>query len=756
MIEATLVCKIGLKINKIDLLEIEKIVSGSLKRRRLTCVDKLLSNLTVSCQNQIMPASKKSDSKMEPLIPPKQADDIPLKLAKITHTYRHHIIIFWFILLCISGPFAPNLLRDTELAFTPPVNSAADIATKNLQKQFPIQSNLTNLVILASSINGSDIRDYTQLDTFSQNLNTSLFTQYPETIYDYQSYFSILSQGLPVELASAFLSRNINGTTSKHPTDTIFVLIVRGEETSKGLIVFSENIRTIMKEIGAVPGIELTLTGLPALYDNIMASAIHDLETMDSMVLPIALSILAVLLWSFRLLIIPLAALGVSAALSFATVDGLTKLDIPIITAAPSLMASVFIAMSIDYSMFLLTRFQEEKEIFAQLDNKGRTIYAAYATTGKYNENPESDQEDDDQENDQDEMSIQLIPVMAIVLGSSGKIIVASGTTLVICFAGLLALPLNLMQSIGLSCATSLIYTMVVNLTLCPALIYTFPSFLSNSCLPQCGNYNTIRINNNNNNKRQEENPTSNNAWPSTGLSSVLDEDGGILTKEGYMTHGGRDRTISIASNQSVLSTDLTYEQQHRLKGTCWYKIAQFTQSYIGSCTVILLVAAAVVPLGLNAFDGELSATMDAYLPRNGPGLHAISTIETKFAPGTTYPYRLFINVGEEKKHGTSVLNETFIATVQSVLHDLVDETHIERAALPSGTEIQSYMWATGIPDGPSIPYFIIDAALKHTLGPPIGPFVRNMIDREFTNFDKTSAIVEIALGIPPFSVDGK
>ena len=69
------------------------------------------------------------------------------------------------------------------------------------------------------------------------------------------------------------------------------------------------------------------------------------------------------------------AALGVSAALSFATVDGLTKLDIPIITAAPSLMASVFIAMSIDYSMFLLTRFQEEKEIFAQLDNKGRTIF---------------------------------------------------------------------------------------------------------------------------------------------------------------------------------------------------------------------------------------------------------------------------------------------------------------------------------------------------------------------------------------------
>jgi uncharacterized membrane protein YdfJ with MMPL/SSD domain len=37
-----------------------------------------------------------------------------------------------------------------------------------------------------------------------------------------------------------------------------------------------------------------------------------------------------------------------------------------------------------------------------------------------------------------------------------------------------------------------------------------------------------------------------------------------------------------------------------------------------------------------------------------------------------------------------------------------------------------------------------------------MGPFLINMINKEFTNDDKTSAIVEIALGIPPFSVAGR
>jgi uncharacterized membrane protein YdfJ with MMPL/SSD domain len=241
----------------------------------------------------------------KPLIThPTPAIDIPLKLAVFAQKYRHYIIVFWLLLLCLSGPFAPNLLKDTELAFTPPVGSPADIATKDFSIQFPIQSNLTNLVILASSTNHSDIRDYKQLADFSQRLNNSLFTNKmtKDVVFDFESYFTLVEKNVPVELANGFLSMNkTSGEVSNHPESTIFILVVRGEETSRGLIVFSENVRKMMKDLGQKNleknGIELTLTGLPALYDGIMASAIHDLETMDSMVLPIAMAILGLLVW---------------------------------------------------------------------------------------------------------------------------------------------------------------------------------------------------------------------------------------------------------------------------------------------------------------------------------------------------------------------------------------------------------------------------------------------------------------------------
>ena len=674
--------------------------------------------------------------------------DRPLQLAMLAQKYRHWILLFWFLLLAVSAPFAPNLLKDTELAFTPPLHSPANVATLAFQKQFPIQSNLTNLVILASSTNHSDIRDYTELARFSHRLNHSLRTdaRTKHVVFDYQSYFSLVEQQIPLELANEFLSNNkTTGHVSNHPDSTIFILVVRGEETSRGLILFSEHVRNIMDDDlgrGALEqkeGLKLTLTGLPALYDGIMASAIHDLETMDSMVLPIAMAILGLLVASFRLLLIPLAALGVSAALSFATVDGLTKCGIPILTAAPSLMASVFIAMSIDYSMFLLTRFQEEKMVLAQCTKQGKVYFGSKPLSDK-NKNKTSTPVT---------FSKELIPVMAIVLGSSGKIIVASGSTLVICFAGLLAIPMNLMQSIGLSCAVSLMYTMAVNLTLCPALIFTFPTFFTNTCLPQCGggssgsstaaptrrspfgSFATAALSTPSSSSLTAATTTTTTTNGVPLESVIIDEQpqqygtcnvsGGLNAPMLSSSFSNTPVSTRTRSSSSILSVDLSPVQQVQLQQTCWYKIALFTQSYFGSCFVIALTALVVVPLGFNAFDGELSATMDAYLPRHGDGLHAISVIEQNFASGTTYPYRLFINVGNHDSSVTSVLNKTFVDSVQLFLHELTNEPDTTKGGLPNGTIVTSYMWSTDLPKdlgGPSIDYFFINAALSGTLGP--------------------------------------
>ncbi len=102
-----------------------------------------------------------------------------------------------------------------------------------------------------------------------------------------------------------------------------------------------------------------TLTGIPIFLDVIMAGVEKDAMTMDLVVLPISLCVLGVILKSFRLLIIPLLCVGVAALCSLSIVY-FVALGEPVISFAPSLMQSLLIAMSIDYSLFLLSRYREE------------------------------------------------------------------------------------------------------------------------------------------------------------------------------------------------------------------------------------------------------------------------------------------------------------------------------------------------------------------------------------------------------------
>jgi hypothetical protein len=90
-------------------------------------------------------------------------------------------------------------------------------------------------------------------------------------------------------------------------------------------------------------------------------------------------------------------------------------------------MMSIFLAVSIDYSLFLLSRFRQEVKACKVPDP---------AETNAIHD------------------------IVTIVLKTSGKVVLASGTTLAVCFLGVLALPLDLIQSIGVGCAISLMYVM--------------------------------------------------------------------------------------------------------------------------------------------------------------------------------------------------------------------------------------------------------------------------------------------------------
>jgi uncharacterized membrane protein YdfJ with MMPL/SSD domain len=117
------------------------------------------------------------------------------------------------------------------------------------------------------------------------------------------------------------------------------------------------------------------LNGIAAFLPLIQNSMEKDFAIMDGIALPIAMLTLGFILKSVRLLILPLLTMGVSALVSFMIMYFCTFAMgmvislyssrpriylLEIVAFAPSLMMSLLVAMSIDYSLFLLSRYREE------------------------------------------------------------------------------------------------------------------------------------------------------------------------------------------------------------------------------------------------------------------------------------------------------------------------------------------------------------------------------------------------------------
>jgi RND superfamily putative drug exporter len=516
------------------------------------------------------------------------------------------IIILFYLSFLIFGVFyGPSYLSKTKLTMTSPPHSYSAHANDVLLENFPQLHNQSTGIVLITSNDPSiapNILNNTAVKSFEKDLLSSLFTNVSHPTHNcfdsFDSYFKRLKAG---ELAEAkkFI------TTKEDAMMEIFTLTIDCDQ--ENLQNFAQNImqkakfysNEHLKPIGLVARV----TGIDAFLVDVLHGIEHDIALMDAVAFPLALAILMTVLQSGRLLILPITCMIFSILGSFTIMRPIAE-HVSVITFAPSVQMSLSIALSIDYSLFLLGRYREELQ-----------------------KKPD----------DHDGAVTQM-------LRHAGHVVFVSNITLTLCFLGNLFFSSILLATIGIAAATTCLCSLVVNVTLVPTLLLTFPFFFRKSiepgvCCCDCTRKTTV------------------------------------------------DRSYSLSSdsgtNYTILHPEMhndgNSDDNNKERKSCWYSCA-VNVVHLHKC-IILLTLLLASPFAWRISQGfRHSTSLVQLVPRGVDSTIAYNDLGKYFGVGISNPYRIIIIAPEgqaiiDGKQSHYTLNEKFCNITRNVLKNYIGKT---------------------------------------------------------------------------------
>ena len=363
----------------------------------------------------------------------------------------------------------------------------------------------------------------------------------------------------------------------------------------------------LMVQVADFPDINLAIRG--------GISKTLDLSTMS---MPFALGVLALMLRNVRLLVCPLLCILCTLTGAILVMYPIS-LVLDVSSQAPSLMVATSLAMSIDYSLFLLSRFTEEIK-------HGRTP----------------------------ELAVE------IMLGTSGHTVLVSGGTLALCFLGMLIAPIAMIQSMGISAAITTVFALTCALTLTPTLLLLAPRFFTSSrrfglsldgCC--CGRH-----------------PCEPVALAAETLAPAADA---LL---GASLLSSRDAPVSPAvtpaTTPALFSTPDSAGSQPAHDGKqagggrpgCWARLGKASQRW--ALPVFVLIVGSAVPFGLAVGQLGYVEGLLPMMPVGDPATNAFVSLQQQFGVGSVFANTLLL----KPPAGTNV---TDAAWLRAACHALVD-----------------------------------------------------------------------------------
>ncbi|KNC46005.1 MMPL domain-containing protein [Thecamonas trahens ATCC 50062] len=573
---------------------------------------------------------------------------------------RYGIILFWLAALGVGIVYGPQYLNYTSGHFKPPPGTQAYTSSQAYETLFPAAQNKGTLIVMVSSSDEAVRVDTSPwVKTFTVEL--------AEAIEQYSASHS--GDGKFVHSIAGFwllVGGNYTGLAEQYVSpsgESTIISISYATNLDKRVVPdFIDFLETASGHAAVTASAAVGhgafsygVTGQDALWKAGEKATKQSLARMDTVALPLALFILASYLRSIRIMIIPLIALGTSMMTGFMIMYPVARYKWTVAQVAPNIQGSLALALSIDYSLFLLTRFKEE--ILVQ---------------GK-----------------------DPVDAISVMCRTASRVVLVSGSTLTIAFLGLAFFPLAFLQSIGIGAAVTLFCTISVNLTLTPAILLTFPNFFG-----QFGVYDFILVWWA---RMRGQAPRSVAASPETRPLLMSDPEysrsiqGTATTPVNgepglFAVNAAAIGSDPLVAGEKVSKSKLVIEDPIAFKEGAsrmlWFSSSKYTARTLSAAIIIVVVVAVLVPFAVQVKDLHITADSTQVFPRDAPALKLFHAFQTLFPPGLISPYHV---LAVPPAHFGSVLTPqyfNFTATLTQVLTKAVPLKDLTSLTMVNGVEV--------------------------------------------------------------------
>ena len=335
------------------------------------------------------------------------------------------VLIVWLITFVLCIIWGPAFLSSTKSNLDLPKGTPSAKAIDAFSKNYPeLNSWPPAFVIMRSEVPGVSVKQAKA--EAAANYVATYPSKFPKTVLSVSGYHSFLSLGLTI-LADRQISDD--GLT------TVMTVSFQKDTTLADIYSVSDDLLAWSRSYSD-PAFSVYTTGIFPLFSEMQRQTSADFALIDEIVLPVCIVILGFTLRSYRHMAISLVNLALTILLAFGVLMPITAV-VDINPFSPSILLSLGIAVCFDYSLFMLTRFKEERLV----------------------------------------QKLSLQDAVFNMLENSGHVVLLSGSTLFTTFILLLIFPQNFLQSVGYTCSVVVLTAMLVNISVTPAMLLNYPCY---------------------------------------------------------------------------------------------------------------------------------------------------------------------------------------------------------------------------------------------------------------------------------------